>query len=216
MAGFFSLSRGGNNNNNHQDQDHHNSNNPPPPDHQIAPETLFWYKNEDVAAQPYKGFEPMAAARAAPPAPLLPISSLSLSLPPSRPPCLNPDPEHTLSLSSSITFINDPNIELAEAPESQDSDSIINEIEWCKEDRSSRRSSNYWEDYRINGGDLVLKRLHSFGLERSSASVERMMVTEPAMASLLRYRRGSFWSKRLSPLLAPFGSLTKAMRKRER
>ncbi|CAB4287752.1 unnamed protein product [Prunus armeniaca] len=56
MAGFFSLGRGGNNNNN-QDQDHHNSNNPPPPDHQIAPETLFWYKNEDVAAQPYKGFE---------------------------------------------------------------------------------------------------------------------------------------------------------------
>ncbi|XP_068344879.1 protein SHORT INTERNODES-like [Pyrus communis] len=54
MAGFFSLGRGGS-----DDQD--NSNNPPPPDHhhhQIAPETLFWYKNEDVANQPYKGFEP--------------------------------------------------------------------------------------------------------------------------------------------------------------
>ncbi|TQD99379.1 hypothetical protein C1H46_015037 [Malus baccata] len=54
MAGFFSLGRGGS-------DDQHNSNNPPPPDHhnhqQIAPETLFWYKNEDVANQPYKGFE---------------------------------------------------------------------------------------------------------------------------------------------------------------
>ncbi|VVA15194.1 PREDICTED: RING-H2 finger [Prunus dulcis] len=95
---------------------------------------------------------------------------------------------------------------LAEAPASRDSDSIVTEIERCAEERSPRRSSNYWEDYRINGGDFVLKRSHSFGFERSSASAERMMVTEPATASPWRYRRGSFWSKRPSP----FGSLTKA------
>ncbi|CAB4276583.1 unnamed protein product [Prunus armeniaca] len=64
----------------------------------------------------------------------------------------------------------------------------------------------YWEDYRINGGDFVLKRSHSFGFERSSASAERMMVTEPATTSSWQYHRGSFWSKRLSP----FGSLMKA------
>ncbi|CAB4263280.1 unnamed protein product [Prunus armeniaca] len=94
MAGFFSLGRGGNNNNNHQDQDQHNSNNPPPPDHQIAPETLFWYKNEDVTAQPYKGFElwqqqeqllQLLCSRF--------LLSLSLSLPPSLPPS-EPRPRH--------------------------------------------------------------------------------------------------------------------------
>ncbi|KAM1002701.1 hypothetical protein ACFX13_003149 [Malus domestica] len=94
---------------------------------------------------------------------------------------------------------------LAEATAPCDSDFLVTEIERCAEERSPRRSSNYWEDYRINGGDFVLKRSHSFGFERSSASAERMMVTEPATASPWRYRRGSFWSKRPSP----FGSLTK-------
>ncbi|CAB4294308.1 unnamed protein product [Prunus armeniaca] len=64
----------------------------------------------------------------------------------------------------------------------------------------------YWEDYRINGGDFVLKRSHSFGFEQSSASSERMMVTELATTSSWQYHKGSFWSKRQSP----FGSLIKA------
>ncbi|XP_004309937.1 PREDICTED: RING-H2 finger protein ATL65 [Fragaria vesca subsp. vesca] len=90
---------------------------------------------------------------------------------------------------------------LAETPPRE---SVTAEITPCAEEQSPRRTFSYWED-RLNGGDFVLKRSHSFGFERSSAS-ERMMVTEPTTASPWRYRRGgSFWSKRPSP----FGSLTK-------
>lgn len=50
MAGFFSLGGGGTTS---SQEDHHQqtSNNPPT---EISPESLFWYKNDDVA---YKGFE---------------------------------------------------------------------------------------------------------------------------------------------------------------
>lgn len=83
--------------------------------------------------------------------------------------------------------------------------SSIPEITQCIEDQSPMRnnSNNYNSEDRLNGRDFLLKRSYSFGFERSLAS-ERMML-EPATASPWRYRRGSFWSKRLSP----FGSLTK-------
>lgn len=52
MAGFFPLGRGTTGTTNQEDHhQQHNSNNPP---NEIPPESLFWYKNDDV---PYKGFE---------------------------------------------------------------------------------------------------------------------------------------------------------------
>ncbi|KAM1376989.1 hypothetical protein COP1_038682 [Malus domestica] len=50
MAGFFSIRSGSDDqcNRNNQNSDDH---------HHIAPETLFCYKNEDVANQSYQDFE---------------------------------------------------------------------------------------------------------------------------------------------------------------
>ncbi|XP_041015792.1 LOW QUALITY PROTEIN: RING-H2 finger protein ATL65 [Juglans microcarpa x Juglans regia] len=89
-------------------------------------------------------------------------------------------------------------------PESRSS---VSEITPCIEEQSPTRNNNYNYNHnsedRFNGRDFLLKRSYSFGFERSMTS-ERM-VMEPATASPWRYRRGSFWNKRMSP----FGSLTK-------
>ncbi|KAH7519967.1 hypothetical protein FEM48_Zijuj08G0093600 [Ziziphus jujuba var. spinosa] len=57
MAGFFSLGGGGGGGrggSSSQDDHHHHHHHQNPPHTEIPPESLFWYKNEDV---PYKGFE---------------------------------------------------------------------------------------------------------------------------------------------------------------
>uniref|UniRef100_A0A2P2J910 RING-type E3 ubiquitin transferase n=1 Tax=Rhizophora mucronata TaxID=61149 RepID=A0A2P2J910_RHIMU len=82
----------------------------------------------------------------------------------------------------------------------------VTEITPCSEEPSPRPNSctlnyNYSNsEDRLNddGRDFLLKRSYSFGFERSVAS-ERILVTEPVTVSPGRYRKGSFWSKRLSP-----------------
>ncbi|KAH9657285.1 hypothetical protein KPL70_023008 [Citrus sinensis] len=79
------------------------------------------------------------------------------------------------------------------------------EITPCVDDVAvAINNKNFNSEERFNGCDFLLKRSYSFRFKRSLAS--ESMVTEAVTASAWRYKRGSFWSKRLSP----FGSLTKS------